>query len=79
VRASPERKRIAAKIAITKRWHPDSPELAELRRLLDESRVADLARWAQAAAANLPASAEIVNADREARRTLGAADRGAVA
>jgi len=77
VRASKERRRLAAKIAITERWHPDDPELPALRQLLDASRVADIARWAQAAAADLPASVEIVNADREARRVLGPGDEAA--
>ena len=77
LRASQERRRLAAKIAITERWHPDDPQLPALRQLLDQSRVADIAKWAQAAAAALPASAEIVNADREARRTLGAAREAA--
>ena len=77
MRASQERRRLAAKIAITERWHPDDPKLLALRQLLDVERVADIARWAQAAAADLPASAEIVNADREARRVLGPGDEAA--
>jgi hypothetical protein len=66
----PDSDKLAARIAILTRHHgADAAELALLRRRLDELRVAEVAEWAASA---LPASAEVANAQREARRLLGA-------
>ena len=70
--ASSERRQVAARIAIITRHHgPDDPGLSALRRQLDALRVAEIAQWAAAASADLPSTAEVANAHREARRVLG--------
>lgn len=61
--ASRERRQIAARIGALTRCRPDDPELPELRRRLDAQRVADIARWAEAARSGLQAgTAEVGNA-----------------
>jgi hypothetical protein len=72
LRASPERRRVAAQIGLIQRHHgPDAPQLVALRRRLDELRVAEVIAWAAAAQVNLPGSTEIFNVHREVGRMLG--------
>lgn len=78
--ASSERRRTAARIAALTRCRPGDPELPELRRRLDALRVADIAKWAAAAAVGLPGTAEVAAAAvqvAQAGRELGQPDDAA--
>ena len=69
--ASPERRQVAARIALMVRHHgPDAPGLPALRRQLDALRVAEVAQWAATAQTTLPDARTVANAHREARRVL---------
>jgi hypothetical protein len=73
LRASQERRQVAARIAIvTRHQGADAPELAPLRARLDELRAVDLVAAAAAAQAAVFTRAEAVNAGREARRVVQA-------
>jgi uncharacterized protein involved in exopolysaccharide biosynthesis len=78
VQASQARRQVASRIALMVRHHgPDAPGLPALRRQLDALRVAEIAEWAAAAQADLPGTAEVARARREARRVLGAGGEAA--
>jgi hypothetical protein len=72
--ASPERRAVASKIGIITRYRgEDAPELAPLRRRLNELRIADIRAWADAAAAGLPDEQEFAFLRSDLRRMYGPA------
>jgi hypothetical protein len=67
LRASQERRRLAALIANTQRHHPDSPELPAMRARLNQLRIRDIASWCSATVIRLPDTGEIADATVEVR------------